>query len=68
MSYRELTYLGKRSLLWRQDTRNLAEWQAEAKESHPPLEGDQARAAATRSAVGAVRLWDDPMLGTGLES
>lgn len=48
------------------DSRSLAVWQAEARRSHPTVEAARARVDAARSAVGALRLWQDPMVGLGL--
>lgn len=37
----------------------------EAVSTHPSIEAAQARMQATNSAIGAVRLWEDPQLGLG---
>jgi outer membrane protein TolC len=48
------------------DAGNLAAWQAEARQSHPSVAAAKARSRAAHAAAGAVRLWQDPMLGLGL--
>lgn len=37
----------------------------EAVSTHPSVEAAQARAQAATSAIGAIRLWEDPQLGLG---
>ena len=48
------------------DRQSLSEWQEEARRSHPTVAAANARAKAARAATGAVRLWQDPMVGLGL--
>jgi cobalt-zinc-cadmium efflux system outer membrane protein len=50
------------------DRQTLTEWQAEARRSHPTVAAAKARVEAARAAVGAVRLWQDPMVGLGLKA